>query len=86
MANGLFQMAPVRRGLSDNDLLDETQRNTFRYFWDFAHPVSGLAYERTDFYHSRPDTAAVGGSGFGLMAILVGVERGFVTRAEAARM
>ncbi len=84
MANGLFQMAPVRRGLSDNALLDETQRNTFRYFWDFAHPVSGLAYERTDFYHSRPDTAAIGGSGFGLMAILVGVERGFVTRAAAA--
>jgi len=85
MASGLFQMAPVRRGLGDNALLDETQRNTFRYFWDFAHPVSGLAYERTDFYHSRPDTAAIGGSGFGLMAILVGVERGFVTRAEAAQ-
>lgn len=84
MADGLFRMAPVRRGLSDSALLDETQRNTFRYFWDFAHPVSGLAYERTDFYHARPDTAAVGGSGFGLMAILVGVERGFVTRAEAA--
>lgn len=84
MSNGLYRMAPVRRGLSDAELLDETQRNTFRYFWDFAHPVSGLAYERTDFFHSRPDTAAVGGSGFGLMAILVGVERGFVTRAEAA--
>lgn len=84
MASGLFRMAPVRRGLNDSELLDEVQRNTFRYFWDFAHPVSGLAYERTDFYHARPDTAAVGGSGFGLMAILTGIERGFVTRDEAA--
>jgi len=36
----------VIRGLSDSALLDVVQRQTFRYFWDFAHPVSGLARER----------------------------------------
>ena len=41
-------IAPVGiiRGLSDSALLDVVQRQTFRYFWHFAHPVSGLARER----------------------------------------
>ncbi len=36
----------IIKGLSDSALLDVVQRQTFRYFWDFAHPVSGLARER----------------------------------------
>lgn len=70
--------------ISDEELLDLTQRETFKYFWDFAHSTSGAAKER---YH--PDdpshdanTVTTGGTGFGLMGILVGIERGFVTRAE----
>ena len=41
-------IAPVGiiKGLSDSELLDVVQRQTFRYFWHFAHPVSGLARER----------------------------------------
>jgi hypothetical protein len=61
------------------------QRQTFRYFWDFAHSVSGLARERSNV---RPDygleTVTTGGSGFGAMAILVAAERGWIGR-EAAR-
>ncbi|GGC54223.1 glucoamylase family protein [Chelatococcus reniformis] len=70
--------------LSDNALLDEVQRQTFRYFWDFAHPVSGLIRERTDFVATRPDLVTIGGSGMGVMAIIVAAERGFISRDEAA--
>ncbi len=68
---------------SDSVLLDMVQRATFKYFWDYAHPVSGLARERL----GSGETCAIGGSGFGVMAILVGIERGFITRAQGvARM
>src|SRR6201994_129975 len=41
-------IAPVGiiRNISDSALLDIVQRQTFRYFWNFGHPVSGLARER----------------------------------------
>ena len=64
--------------LSDEDLLTKVQRQTFKYFWDFGHPVSGLSPER----NATPNVVTIGGTGFGLMAILVGIERGFITRQE----
>jgi hypothetical protein len=64
--------------ISDEELLTLVQQQTFKYFWDFAHPVSGLARER----NSSGNTVTIGGSGFGVMAILVGIERGFITRME----
>ena len=66
--------------ISDEELLDLVQRTTFKYFWDYAHPVSGLARER----YGSDDTVTSGGSGFGIMCLPVGVERGFVSREEAA--
>ncbi|RDY59321.1 glucoamylase family protein [Flagellimonas nanhaiensis] len=70
--------------ISDEDLLDLTQQETFKYFWDFAEVNSGGAKER---YHpSDPGRDAhvvtSGGTGFGLMAILVGIERGFISRQQ----
>lgn len=62
--------------MSDDEFLDMTQRATFRYFWDYAHPVSGLARERL----GSGETVTIGGSGFGIMALLVGAERGFKSR------
>lgn len=67
-----------RQQLGDTALVTLVQQRTFGYFWDFAHPVSGLAPERT----TTPDTVTIGGSGFGVMAILVGIERKFITREE----
>ncbi len=64
--------------LSDEALLTLIQEQTFKYFWDFAHPASGMARER----NTSGDLVTTGGSGFGLMAILVGIERGFITRQE----
>jgi Uncharacterized protein conserved in bacteria len=72
---------------SDEALLDSVQHQTFEYFWDGAEPVSGLARERlhmdNDYPYHDKDIITTGGSGFGLMAILVGVERKFITREQA---
>lgn len=64
--------------ISDEALLTKIQEQTFRYFWDFGHPVSGLARER----NTSGEVVTSGGSGFGIMAIIVGIERGFITRSE----
>lgn len=69
--------------ISDDALLDLVQRQTFKYFWEFGHPTSGLARER----NTSGDVVTSGGSGFGVMAIVTAVNRGFITRAEGlARM
>ena len=64
--------------ISDDQLLDNIQEATFNYFWEFAHPVSGLARER----NTSGDTVTIGGSGFGLKAILVGIHRGFISKSQ----
>lgn len=64
--------------ITDEELLTKIQQQTFKYFWDFGHPVSGLTRER----NTSGETVTSGGSGFGLMAIVIGIERGFITRAE----
>lgn len=69
--------------ISDNQLLDLVQKQTLKYFYDFGHPVSGLARER----NTSGDVVTTGGTGFGIMAMIVGVNRGFITRTEGlARM
>ncbi|MFC0604876.1 glucoamylase family protein [Winogradskyella pulchriflava] len=70
--------------LTDEELLDLTQQETFKYFWDYAESNSGAARERyhTDEPSNSQNVVTTGGSGFGLMAILVGIERGYITRAE----
>tara|TARA_R110002049_G_scaffold307778_1_gene509464 strand:- start:8765 stop:10135 length:1371 start_codon:yes stop_codon:yes gene_type:complete len=70
--------------LSDEEMMDLTQKETFKYFWDFANTASGAAKER---YHPNETTlnqnvVTSGGTGFGLMSIIVAIERGFITRAE----
>lgn len=69
--------------ITDDALLTLVQQQTFKYFWDFAHPVSGLARER----NTSGDMVTMGGSGFGVMAIVTGIHRGFITRQQGlARM
>ncbi|RYF88595.1 MAG: beta-glucosidase [Chitinophagaceae bacterium] len=70
--------------IEDTALFRKVQQQTFQYFWDGAEPVSGLAAERihTDNHYPENDQHVVtsGGAGFGVMAILVGIERNFITR------
>ncbi len=70
----------------DEALLDRVQREAFGYFWEGAEPLSGLARERIHidgiYEMDDEDVIASGGSGFGIMAMLVAIERGFVSRDE----
>lgn len=64
--------------ISTDELLTKVQRQTFKYFWDLAHPAYGMIRERD----SSGETVTTGGTGFGIMAILVGIERGFITHQQ----
>lgn len=81
-----IEVRGILPNLSDDELLDEVQRQTFRYFWDFAHPVSGMARERSNrAYNYGDEVVTTGGTGFGIMATVVAVHRGWITRDSAAR-
>ncbi|MEW5421157.1 glucoamylase family protein [Amorphus sp. 3PC139-8] len=70
----------------DEDALEFVQRETFRFFWEGAHPTSGLARDRClNSADPAPDDdlVAIGGSGFGIFAIVVATERGWIDRSAA---
>ncbi len=64
--------------ITDDALLDLVQKQTFKYFYDFGHPTSGMARER----NSSGDVVTTGGTGFGIMAIVVAVNRNFISRQD----
>jgi hypothetical protein len=76
----------VAVAISDDSLMTLVQYRTFQYFWDGAEPTSGAARERfhADDIYPQNDKHIVtsGGTGFGVMAILAGIERKFITRQE----
>ena len=83
------EMSPARLAtLSDDELLERVQRQTFRFFWEAGHPVSGLAPDRRPAGKGQSsDLVTTGGSGFALMALVVAVERGWITpRAGLERL
>lgn len=73
--------------ISNDSLLNLIQATTFQYFWEGAEPNSGMARERIHMSGVYPEDdehiVAVGGSGFGLLALITGVEREFITLDEA---
>ncbi len=66
--------------MNDETLLEMTQRATFRYFWDYGHPFSGMSRERSN---GDDNVVTSGGTGFGVMAIVAGASRGWVSRLDA---
>jgi hypothetical protein len=79
--------APAPKMLAEDErIFTDVQRQTFNYFWEGAEPVSGMARERFHVDGSYPeddkDVVTTGGTGFGVMAMLVGMHRGFITRAQ----
>lgn len=64
--------------LADQALFDLVQERTFRWFWERGDPGSGMAPDRTT---SPPGIVTIGGTGFAVMALVVGAERGLVARA-----
>lgn len=81
------QRASAGSNSLEDSVFKDVQRATFNYFWDGAEPNSGLARERVHLDNRYPENDAhivtTGGGGFGVMAILVGVNRGFITRQQA---
>lgn len=79
----------VDRSISEDSLLTLIQYQTFQYFWEGADSISGMALERIHLDNIYPvhnkNVITSGGSGFGLMAIIVGIERGFITRSEGIK-
>lgn len=72
--------------LTDEQLLDVVQKQSFRYFWDFAHPVSGMARERSNVaYNYGNEVVTTGGTGFGVMATIVAADRKWISRDTAAK-
>ena len=74
---------------ADTALFRQVQQQTFQYFWDGAEPTSGMGRERFHADNIYPDNdkqvVTSGGSGFGVMAILVGIERGFVSKEDGRK-
>jgi hypothetical protein len=64
---------------ADDAPLDQLQRDTFQYFVHEANPANGLVADST----KQETAASITAVGFGLTAYPIGVERGFVSRAEA---
>ena len=75
---------PDKNFLADRAALERVQRDAFRYMWEDGHPVSGMAYE-TSAQRGPVRVVAVGGTGFGIAAIVAGVDRGWITREQAVR-
>jgi len=65
--------------LNDEELLTMVQEACFRYYWEAAHPNAGMAIE---ILPGDENLVAVGSSGFGIMVLVVAVERGFITRTQ----
>lgn len=75
--------------IADASLLDSVQYRTFQYFWDGAEPVSGMARERYHVDNIYPENdkniVTSGGSGFGIMALIAAIDRGYITREEGLK-
>lgn len=84
-------MAPQARGCptpdagprsfkSDDAFLDYVEKQTFQYFWDEANPRNGLVRDRS----TEGSPCSIAATGFGLSAINIAIERGWVQRTAGA--
>tara|TARA_R100000935_G_scaffold40276_1_gene61785 strand:- start:410 stop:1783 length:1374 start_codon:yes stop_codon:yes gene_type:complete len=75
--------------LEGEALLDTVQSQTLKYFWDYAEPNSGMARERYhpdgEYPENDKHVITTGGSGFGLMALIAGIDRNFIDREEGVK-
>ena len=70
-----YQLTPEQRAF-----LERLQRDTFAFFWDAPAGGHGLTPDRS----SNPDLSSVAAVGFALTAYPIGVEKGWITRTQAA--
>jgi exo beta-1,2-glucooligosaccharide sophorohydrolase (non-reducing end) len=72
-------VSATTHAMTDDELLTMLQEECFRYYWEGAHPDSGMTLENIP---GDDRIAATGASGFGIMALIVGIDRGFITREQ----
>ena len=79
-----FSTSAVSAQLTDDQLMDSLQVDALKYFWDYAHPTSKLSRERIHVNDLAFDenTIAMGGSGFGFLNVIVGIENGYIPASE----
>ena len=81
--NNSKRIEPGHLSKSDSDLYSIVEKQTFQYFWEGAEPNSGMARERfhvDDIYPGNDkNVVTTGGSGFGFMAILAGINEHFIS-------
>jgi hypothetical protein len=75
------EASATTHAMSDEELLTMLQLECFRYYWEGAHPDAGMTLENIP---GDDRIVATGASGFGIMALVVGVDRGFITREQGA--
>lgn len=68
-----------KKEITDDQFMDSVQKQTFKFFWDFGHPVSGMSRDRNN---GNNEAVTTGGTGFGIMVIIVGIERGYISYDE----
>jgi len=73
------EVESATRAMSDDELLTMVQEACFRYYWDGGHPIAGMAIE---ILPGDENLVAVGASGHGIIALLVGIDRGFISREQ----
>jgi exo beta-1,2-glucooligosaccharide sophorohydrolase (non-reducing end) len=73
-------VSATTKAMTDEQLLTMVQEACFRYYWEGAENTSGLAKENIA---GRTNMIAAGASGFGIMALIVGTERNFITRKQS---
>ncbi|HEY4671353.1 MAG TPA: hypothetical protein VIG78_04745, partial [Gemmatimonadaceae bacterium] len=74
-------LSPSSLSVRQTAFLDTLERRTFNWFWERSDPTNGLTPDRWP-TKSFSSVAAVG---FALTAYPVGVERGYIARADAAQ-
>jgi hypothetical protein len=79
-SHSTLRSPPSATAGSSQEVLDDLEERTFRYFWETANPENGLVPDR----YPSPSFSSIAAVGFGLTAYGIGVERGYVSR-EAAR-
>ncbi len=67
------------REFNDDELLTMLQEACFRYYWEGADPNSGMTHENIP---GDDRIVATGASGFGIATLIVGTDRGFITRDQ----
>jgi exo beta-1,2-glucooligosaccharide sophorohydrolase (non-reducing end) len=75
------EASTTTHAMTDDELLTMLKLACFRYYWEGAHPDAGMTLENIP---GDDRIVATGASGFGIMTLVVGVDRGFITREQGA--